>query len=522
MSHDAHFNWAVPSASAHIIYQLRHDDASGELFEAATLDAVMDSIIDDGGEFNSATFDALVVSNARIETKAQQLGLAFNRAAGVVKLVDNGVTVTKPFKQNGSTQIVMLFEMSDGQTITVYLHNPDVKPNQLQATDVLISWKWLLNRKDITIVVAPENGKDLALAQVASRIMALLDKNSARFTKANAGRAARLELIAGLQAQVSEREATLQGLIEQLDTQKSVRMAVSIAQSDTQATSDWYVDSTTNERRSLLFNGLHGLRDTGWEVDSGIVAYKYYTDPNKSQIQIPISATVEASGRWLEATLGSGATAIADIELRGLSPKNLESYISAFNEKVDAWILSQGVSVVAHQTPVNPANDLSAPAEPETTGHTIGRGTQKTLDNEAAQYGGTIVWGQPNDNNIGVHRVLGGMFNTDKLSVADILLNLETGEYSLQKHGFAIDSIKEAFDPVDAQASTQNNEVAQFLQSVVDGKVDFEERNLGDQLTALYPQTVNDEALSALFKQAVEAFASHALRLATSTQTKAS
>lgn len=208
------------AAAAQAVYQMRRVDDAGEMLECATLDALMETLIDDGATFDGATFDALVVTNAKIEAKAKQLGAAFNRAGAAITVAENGVTVTKPFKKNGSTQICMMFEMTDGQTITVFLHNPDAKPNTLQASDVLISWKWLLNRKDITIVVAKEHGKDLAVAQVAARVMALVDKNAGRFAKANAGRAARMGAIAALEGEVAAHEATLKGLIEQINAKK--------------------------------------------------------------------------------------------------------------------------------------------------------------------------------------------------------------------------------------------------------------------------------------------------------------
>jgi len=44
--------------------------------------------------------------------------------------------------------------------LTIYFHNPDTTPNKINPNDELVSWKWLLNKKDITIVVAPEQGKD--------------------------------------------------------------------------------------------------------------------------------------------------------------------------------------------------------------------------------------------------------------------------------------------------------------------------------------------------------------------------
>lgn len=213
------------AAAAQAVYQMRRVDDAGEMLECATLDALMETLIDDGATFDGATFDALVVTNAKIEAKAKQLGAAFNRAGAAITVAENGVTVTKPFKKNGSTQICMMFEMTDGQTITVFLHNPDAKPNTLQASDVLISWKWLLNRKDITIVVAKEHGKDLAVAQVAARVMALVDKNAGRFAKANAGRAARMGAIAALEGEVAAHEATLKGLIEQIEAKKNASNA---------------------------------------------------------------------------------------------------------------------------------------------------------------------------------------------------------------------------------------------------------------------------------------------------------
>ena len=58
-----------------------------------------------------------------------------------------------------------------------------------------MSWKWLLNKKDVTILVAPEKGRDLNPREVARRVMCLTEKNSAKFTKVNDDRAARMTAI---------------------------------------------------------------------------------------------------------------------------------------------------------------------------------------------------------------------------------------------------------------------------------------------------------------------------------------
>ena len=199
-------------AAAKWLYAQRNDDPYGTLTEAATLDCIMQDELEDGAEIEEAVYDALAVANKRLERTAKLLGAAFNRASGSLKVVENGIQISAPMKKNGTTNVAVMFEMTDGQTVSVLLHNPDTTPAKITPDDVLISWKWLLNRKDITIVVAKENGKDLPLPTVARRVMALVEKNTARFAKANANKAAETELLAQLEAEKAAKIARLEEL----------------------------------------------------------------------------------------------------------------------------------------------------------------------------------------------------------------------------------------------------------------------------------------------------------------------
>ena len=100
----------------------------------------------------------------------------------------------------------VLFKLNDGQTITIFFNNPDANPRKLKPTDLLVSWRWLLNRKDVTIVVAPERGQDLDVNIVAQRIMGLAEKNSAAFVKAQGGREAVAAEITILKQQIADTE----------------------------------------------------------------------------------------------------------------------------------------------------------------------------------------------------------------------------------------------------------------------------------------------------------------------------
>lgn len=190
-----------------LLYQVRRTD-DGLLFDSVTMAELTD------GE-QLIALDALVTPYAKLERKVRQLQQVMARA--VQGLSVEAAQVSDPFKQNGTANVVALFELSDGQTVSVYFHNPDATPGKILPTDELISWKWLLNKKDITIVVAPERGSDLAIREVGRRIMKLAAKNSAAFARVNARRAERLQNIASLRGEVEGLERELDGLTREIE-----------------------------------------------------------------------------------------------------------------------------------------------------------------------------------------------------------------------------------------------------------------------------------------------------------------
>lgn len=194
---------------AGLIYSMRTEDAGGLMLDSVTVGDILED-----ADCEMA-LDALVVPVAKLERKMQQLQAIMGAASESVEIT--AMQITPPFKQRGTTNIAAVFELSDGQTVTIYMHNPDTTPNKLAPTDELISWKWLLNKKDVTIVVAPEKGEDLNPREVGRRIMKLAEKNSARFAQANKNRAERLANIESLKAGVQAKEAELSGLTKEIE-----------------------------------------------------------------------------------------------------------------------------------------------------------------------------------------------------------------------------------------------------------------------------------------------------------------
>ena len=198
-----------------VLYGIRRNDPDNLIFDSVSMDQVMS----DADE--SITLDALVIPFAQVERKMGQLKEIMGRAGTDLKVTS--LQISPPFKQRGVANVAAIYELSDGQTVTAYFHNPDTNPSKLAATDEMISWKWLLNKKDITIIAAPERGEDLNPREVARRLMKLAEKNSAAFKRVNVKRSERMASIESLKSEVSAKESELTTLQEELATKRAAK-----------------------------------------------------------------------------------------------------------------------------------------------------------------------------------------------------------------------------------------------------------------------------------------------------------
>ena len=205
-----------PSMSIeNLVYEIRRADDDGLLLDSVCLADIYE------GADEKITFDALVSPYNRLERKMQILKTVMEKSSDGVKPL--AMQISDPFKSNGTAQVAVVFELSDGQTLSIFFHNPDVTPSKILPTDELVSWKWLLNKKDITIVVAPEKGKDLDVKQVAIRVMKLADKNSAAFQRANSKRAESMVAIESIKAEIPQLETELTNAQHELEVAKVER-----------------------------------------------------------------------------------------------------------------------------------------------------------------------------------------------------------------------------------------------------------------------------------------------------------
>lgn len=206
--------------SSMLLLDLVKNDDHGQLFDAIHCDDMPDMLEAMGVEVLG--YDSLIVESRMLDKLTQRLSTAMSKAT------EKGVTVvnsrqSEPFKRNKVTQVMAIFEMSDGQSVSIVFHNPDSTPSKLLPNDVLISWKFLLNSRDVSAAVQPNQGEDVQLPVLATRIMKLVNQNSARFQrtatkkvenlqeleKANGRIETKTMAIAGLDAEIARLQAEL-------------------------------------------------------------------------------------------------------------------------------------------------------------------------------------------------------------------------------------------------------------------------------------------------------------------------
>lgn len=262
----------------HALYQMRCEDGDNPLL----LDAItVEDIIEDADE--TVSLDALVTPFARLERRMAVMQNVMNRTGTDVKVL--AMQVTPPFKNRGVTNVATVFELSDGQTISVFFHNPDTTPNRLAPTDEMISWKWLLNKKDVTIAVAPEKGMDLNIHEVARRLMRLADRNSAAFARANKRRAERLQAIQTAKDEVAQLEEELARI------QKDIEVA-RIDLEDKQTKRD--AEKTAYEARKAEKDRIEAERKAKEEAKQ--------IEAQNAQPKAPADAAAESAERLVDAS----------------------------------------------------------------------------------------------------------------------------------------------------------------------------------------------------------------------------
>ena len=206
--------------TAHLMLDMqRHDDHGGLLQEFDGLVPLLESI---GAVY--ADFDSIIVEYQYLEKLMGMLHKVMQSTSkGGVKIL-NVEQSEKPFKHKKVLNIAVSYNFEDGQSITILFHHPDREAKKIAPQDTLISWKIMMNSRDITGAIQPNQGEGIAMPVLAGRIMKLINQNSARFKRTQAKKAENVQALADAEQRLLDKqdakvalEAEIQGLLNQLD-----------------------------------------------------------------------------------------------------------------------------------------------------------------------------------------------------------------------------------------------------------------------------------------------------------------
>ena len=186
------------------------------LMESATMEEVSEY-------FNPGTdkvdggfiFEAIVIDKfSRTEHRMNAVVRVLNKHLSGSQINALPAVVEEPKKSGSFAYVTVQLPFSDGQVVSVIFHSPEGDKKKIAPTDTIIAFRWLLNKRDITHLVAPEDGSEVSLETIGKRVTQLVEKNSARFERTQKEAAAERKALEEARENVGKAEVKQQELMD--------------------------------------------------------------------------------------------------------------------------------------------------------------------------------------------------------------------------------------------------------------------------------------------------------------------
>jgi lysophospholipase L1-like esterase len=203
------------------------------ILECATL-TEMDDEYNDGEFLEEGLYEAVTVKRfSQTDSRMRALARVF------AKHLPEGIApaeaiIGKPKKSGLFANVTAQIPFSDGQAITIVFHSPSGDAKKIGPDDEIVAYRWLLNKRDITLVVSPEGEGEVSLEEVGKRIAQLVAKNSARFQATQKDVKAQNDQLVTLKAEAdnlsTENVALMNGLRDQQSAAEITQTKITMTQ----------------------------------------------------------------------------------------------------------------------------------------------------------------------------------------------------------------------------------------------------------------------------------------------------
>lgn len=227
----------------------------GMMLEAVTLEELEATYLYGLDTDERMMLEAITTTKNRIEKTMAAFVRSLNQQLNSSGMEAYQAEIGKPAKSGQVAVMTARIPLSDGQSISVVFHSPSGDPGKIVANDDLVAFRFLLNKRDVTHVVAPSGGQDISLKQTCLTLSNLAERNSAKFQSKQAETKAKEAELATLQASTEQLQAEAADVIEKADQLTERAAADSQKEAEIKAKLDKQVARNEELRRQLAGMG---------------------------------------------------------------------------------------------------------------------------------------------------------------------------------------------------------------------------------------------------------------------------
>ncbi|WP_277559625.1 hypothetical protein [Acinetobacter beijerinckii] len=436
-------------------------------------------------------FDSIIVEYQYLDKLMDMLHKAMQTASkGGVKVI-NVDRSEKPFRHKKVLNVAVSYDFEDGQSITILFHNPDREAKRISPQDTLLSWKILMNKRDVTGVIQPNQGEGIALPVLAGRVVKLINQNSARFKRTQAKKAESAQTLADTEQRIADKQnqktalsSEIQGLLDQIDGLNKQNNGQA-PNADTGAVDNAGQSANTKAVTKAEARQVYDALSIRHRWLTGGTTEEFYNQ----NYPAGISEALTDAKNLLERPFGKVALA------NGLKD-SIERMIATVEKTIESW--NKGLSEDSSKAKTYP------PIENLGNGYFRAFKNDKKLDDWTAHINSNGEW-EVSANNAS-SRAWNNGFGAPRF--------FKTIEEMIAKYP-AFAALPAMLPTEDNANSNNNNDDADYLNKVIKGEVDFSKasevegqlESIGSRLTS----ETND-----LFEQAVSAYSMYQVNQAAS------
>lgn len=289
------------------------------MLEAVTLEELEATHMYGLASAGGMMLEAITTTKGRVDKTMAAFVRALNQQLNASGLEAYTAEVGKTGKAGQVAVLTSRIPLSDGQSVAIVFHSPSGDPGKIVANDDLVAFRFLLNKRDVTHVVAPSGGQDISLKQTCLSLANLAERNSEKFQSKQAANQAKEAELATLQASTEQLQAETAGVIEKVDLLAEQAAEDGKALAKTQALLDKQIAKNDELRRKLA--KLGGTTEPG-TAEPGTGAPSAATLPAPTDTIRNVNQGLNMDG---EHTLTNGAKIAKVLRDEGGS---LEGYIT--------------------------------------------------------------------------------------------------------------------------------------------------------------------------------------------------